>query len=181
MSTSVWAVNLAVLFTVLYSDLGRKQIAAMRLARPVLLAVGLVPFFTRGLTGSGNGLRLEAAGAVTGLVLGLAAAMLLSVEYDRGERAPYSHGGFAYAALWCGVIGARLWFAYGSQHLFPAQLGRWMATNRITPDALTDALVFVAIGMLLARTAALLGRASRARSTVAAVRMPPQREAEYPI
>ncbi|MGN5380871.1 hypothetical protein ACQ4WX_38395 [Streptomyces lasalocidi] len=37
-----------------------------------------------------------------------------------------------------------------------------MLTHRITGDALTDALIFLAIGMLVARTAALLAKGTRA-------------------
>jgi hypothetical protein len=63
------------------------------------------------------------------------------------------------------VIGARLLFAYASVHVFPTQLGHWMLTHRITGDALTDSLIFLAIGMLVARTTALLAKGTRATRT----------------
>jgi hypothetical protein len=62
-----------------------------------------------------------------------------------------TRAGFAYAGLWTAVIGARAAFSYGSVHWFGPQLGRWMANNSVTSSAITDALIFMAVGMLLTR------------------------------
>lgn len=165
MNASVWIVNLAILAAVLEADLGRRKVARLRLARPVMMAAAIIPFFAKSVTASGPGLTLELAGAAAGALLGLLAAVLMRTEYDPGESSVFSRAGAAYAVLWALVIGARLWFAYASAHVFPVQLGRWMATTHITPDALTDALIFLALSMLITRTAALLAKATRARNT----------------
>ncbi|OLZ64109.1 hypothetical protein AV521_36935 [Streptomyces sp. IMTB 2501] len=162
MNASVWIVNLAVLATVLHADLGYKKIGWLRLARPILLAIAVVPIFAKNIATHGNGLTLEIIGATAGLLLGLLAAALLKVRHDQDHNAAYSTGRAPYAALWGLVIGARLLFAYASVHVFPAQLGHWMLTNRITGDALTDTLIFMAMGMLVSRTAALLAKGTRA-------------------
>jgi hypothetical protein len=161
MSTSVWIINLAVLVTVLHADLGRKQVTVRRLLRPALIAAVIVPLFVKHVAGSGNGLTLEIVGAGAGLLLGLVAAALLPVRRDPATGAVNSHAGPMYAALWTAVIGARMAFAYGSDHWFRDSLGHWMYTNRVTADALTDALVFMAIAMLVARTGGLAARAAR--------------------
>jgi hypothetical protein len=161
MSTSVWIINIAVLAAVLHADLGRKQVTVRRLLRPALIAAVIVPMFVKHVAASGHGLTLEIVGAGTGLLLGLVAAALLPVRRDPATGTVDSHAGFLYAGLWTAVIGARLAFAYGSEHWFGPSLGHWMSTNHVTADALTDALVFMAIAMLVARTGGLAARAAR--------------------
>jgi hypothetical protein len=173
MRAGVRIVDLVVLAAVLQADLGRRKVARLRLARPILMAGVIVPFFAKTIATSGPGLTLELAGAGVGALLGLLAAGLMRVEYDPGRHTVFSRAGVAYAALWVAVAGARLWFAYASAHVFPVQLGRWLATSHITADALTDALIFVSLGMLVTRTAALLGKASRARDTARAAALSP--------
>ena len=70
-----------------------------------------------------------------------------------------STAGAAYGAFWTVIIGARLLFTYGANHWYHAQIQHWMVTNGITVDALTDALIFMAVAMAVTRTLRLaLGR-----------------------
>jgi hypothetical protein len=119
MDASVLIPNLVILVTVLASDLGRRPVSRLRLLRPFIAAVVIVPFFFKGVAG------------------------------------------LPYALLWIAVVGARIYFAYGAQHLFTAQLGQWMITNQVTVNALTDGLIFLSVAMLLARTGTLAARVRR--------------------
>jgi hypothetical protein len=152
---SVLIINLVVLTVVLEADLGRRRITWFRLARPLVLAGGVIAFYLKGVASSGSGLTLELALGGAGLALGLLAGAIFGVYRDAAGSAR-SRAGFAYTALWVAVIGARIAFAYASGHSHSVQA--WLGTHQITSAALTDALIFMAAGMLLARTATLLVR-----------------------
>ncbi|MDX6329537.1 MAG: hypothetical protein QOI83_1920 [Streptomycetaceae bacterium] len=154
-------INAVVLFVVLESDVGpHRKIGKFRILRPLLTAGVLVPLFIKGFTTQGAGLALEIALTVAGLLCGLAAVALTRVYRSPLTGKPVSRAGWGYAAVWTGVIGARAAFSYGSVHWFGPQLGTWMATHQVTPDALTDSLLLMAIAMMLTRTLGLAVRAS---------------------
>lgn len=167
MPLSVWIINLVVLAAVLEADLGYRKITARRVLRPVIIAAVVAAFWVRGVSLSGNALWVELAAVGAGIVLGLVASALIRVSVNPGGSA-YSRAGVPYAVLWVVVVGARLWFAYGSSHEFSRQLGSWLFTERVTGDVLVDSLVFLAIVMLLTRTASLLVRSRMLRGRLPA-------------
>ena len=171
MSTLVDAeiVNAIVLAAVLEGDLGwHRKITKFRILRPVLVTAAIVPLFLAQVTTHGGGLAVELAGVAAGLAGGLIALALMRV-YRRGPSGrPATAAGWGYAALWTAVIGARALFSYGALHWFRPQLGQWMAAHAVSGGAITDGLIFMALTMVLVRTASLGTRAGRLRSASAA-------------
>jgi hypothetical protein len=158
--TSAMIVNAVVLAAVLEADLGpHRKIGAFRIGRPLLMAAAIVPLYLKAFASHGTGLGLELTGAVAGLLAGVAAASLTHVYRSPTTGQPVSRAGAGYAALWIAVIGARAAFSYGSVNWFGASLGRWMQSHDVSIAAITDTLILMAVGMLLARTLAMASRA----------------------
>jgi hypothetical protein len=160
--TEAMIVNGVVLATVLASDVGpARKINRMRLARPLLAAIIIIPLFISSPATSGTGLVVEIAGIAAGILGGLAAGALMKVRRNQATGKPVSSAGWGYAILWTVVIGARAAFSYGSAHWFTSSIVSWSIANHVTQAAIVDGLIFMAVAMLLIRTAALAARAAR--------------------
>jgi hypothetical protein len=160
--TEAMIVNGVVLATALASDLGpARKISRMRLLRPLIAAAVIIPVFAARPATHGTGLAIEIAGVAAGLLGGLAAAALTRVYRNPGTGAPASGAGRAYAAFWTLAVAARAAFSYGAAHWFTGPLASWAITNQVSQAALTDALIFMALAMIIVRTAALRTRAAR--------------------
>jgi hypothetical protein len=167
--TQAEIINGAVLAVTLHGDLGRhRKIGPVRLLRPIVVAAGIVPLFIDPLVTHGAGLAVELAGTAAGMLGGLAALALTRVYRSPRTGKPVSHATWPYALLWTLVIGARAAFSYGAAHWFPAQLDQWCLAHQVTGDAITDGLIFMAVAMILTRTAGLAVRAAALLGTAAA-------------
>jgi hypothetical protein len=176
--TQVMIVNGAVLAAVLEADLGsHRKIGKMRILRPVLLAAGVVPLFLDAPATHGHGLLLEAGAAVVGVLCGLIALATMKLYRSPSTGKPVSRAGMPYAMQWIIVIGARAAFSYGSVHWFPSQLTAWAVREQVSANAITDALLFMAVAMLLTRT---FGLAARAKALPAARTSAPQSTTRIP-
>jgi ABC-type transport system involved in cytochrome bd biosynthesis fused ATPase/permease subunit len=167
--------NAIVLLVVLEADIGsHRKIGWFRILRPFVTSGVAVAIFIEAVTTTGTGLTLELALTAFGIVLGLAATALMGVYRSPKTHKAVSRAGFAYAALWVVVVGARAAFSFGSVHWFGHQLDHWMAVHAVTSAALTDALIFMAIAMVVTRSA---GLALRARNLGPADAAEPSRQA----
>jgi hypothetical protein len=160
--TEAMIVNGVVLATVLASDLGpARKIGRMRLLRPVIAAAVIIPVFIATPARHGTSLAVELAGIAAGIVGGLIAAALMHVYRSPATGRPASQAGWGYAIFWTTLTGARAAFSYGAAHWFTASIVTWAIANHVTQAAITDALIFMAVTMIIIRTAALGTRARR--------------------
>ena len=159
MPTSVWVVNLVVLGVILEADLGRRRVGWFRVLRPLAGTAAVVVLYLSVVPTSGHNVALYAACVGAGVVLGLASHLFVTIHYDAARGRPVSRAGFGYAGFWVVVFAARLGFVYGAEHLFSGALGQFLVAHQLSVTGLTDALIFMAIAMALARSVLLGGRA----------------------
>lgn len=166
MPASVWIINLTVLGVLLEADLGSRKIGWFRVLRPLVTAAAVVLLFLTTVPTTGNNLALQGLAIGVGVILGLASHLFLSVhlDHDQGKGGRVvSRAGFGYAMFWTVIFGARLGFIYASEHLFAGSLGRFLLAHQLSAVGLTDALIFMALAMALARSALLASRGLAAR------------------
>lgn len=178
MPAKVWLLNLIIIGVLLEADLGRRNIGWFRVLRPLIAAGAVVGAFLSTIPSGTHNVELMTVGAVVGIVLGLAAHLFISVGFDpkkKGKKGKHPNGravswaGFGYAAYLVAVFGARLLFIYGSDHWYARSLNTWLTAHQLSANGLTDALIFMAIAMALARSAllALRGRTATRNAVTA--------------
>ena len=154
--TDAMIINGAVLFATLEGDLGsHRKIGLIRILRTPLVVAAIIPLFLDSPVTHGNGLLVELAGIAAGLLCGLVVTSLMRVYRSPKTGKPVSAAGLPYAIVWTLIVAARAAFSIGATHWFPAQLAQWCATHQVTGAAITDGLIFMAIAMVLVRTAGL--------------------------
>jgi hypothetical protein len=151
MTTSQYVLNLGLLALILAANLGTRVMSVRRLALPVIVVVLAAIVYLRGLPTTGNSTYLELAGAVAGVLLGVAAAMLVRVR-RQADRVLATAGG-AFAGLWIAVIGGRILFAYAASHWLSRTIGTFSLRHELAPGAWTAGFVLMALTMIVARVA----------------------------
>jgi hypothetical protein len=160
--TEAMIINGIVLFATLEADLGpHRRIGLFRILRTPLTVAAVIPLFLDRPVTHGNGLLVELAGVAAGLLCGLVVTTLMRVYRSPGTGKPVSAAGLPYAIVWTLIVAARAAFSYGAVHWFPAQIDQWCLIHQVTLAAITDGVIFMAITMVLVRTAGLATRATR--------------------
>jgi hypothetical protein len=160
--TEALIINGIVLAAVLEGDLGpHRKIGPIRILRPLVAVAVIIPLFVDQPVTRGNGLLVELAGIAAGLLCGLLITTLMRVYRSPKTGRPVSAAGLPYAAVWTLIVAARAVFSIGATEWFPAQLAQWCLAHQVTGAAITDGLIFMALMMVLLRTAGLAVQARR--------------------
>jgi hypothetical protein len=162
-------INVAVLISVLEGDFGpHRKIGKFRILRPLITIAVVIPIFIDRPVTHGNGLLVELAGVAAGLFCGLVASALMRVYRSPRTGRPASAAGLPYALVWIVVVAARTVFSIGATRWFGVQLDQWSFAHQVTGAAITDGLIFMALTMVLVRTASLATRSRRLPAAPAA-------------
>ncbi|HET7017570.1 MAG TPA: hypothetical protein VFI65_26845 [Streptosporangiaceae bacterium] len=158
MNTTGYIIN-AILVLLVLRQIRETRLGAINLILPVLLVAGAAAYYLRSIPTAGNDLALELTLAATGAVLGALCALFTRMR--RGaDGVALTRAGWIAAVLWIVGIGARMGFAYASDHGSGPAIARFSVAHSITSaDAWVAALVMMALAEVLARLAVLWVRA----------------------
>jgi hypothetical protein len=168
MTITDWSTDIGLLALVLLQIRSRKLGFLQLLLPLILLGLAVWNYFT-GWPTTTNGGMLLAAGAVVGVILGLAAAALTKVWNNNGT--PFARATAVAAGIWILGMGVRLAFQIWAHS--PGGLKdvtTFSLQHQIEQSAWVDALLFMAVGQVLARTVLLYSRGLRIRSQATLMR-----------
>jgi hypothetical protein len=169
MNSTDYLIN-AVMVLVVLQLMRWNPINLRNLLRPVVIVLGVGIYFLHSIPTAGNDLALDAIGVILGGALGVACGGLTFLR--RGaDGVTMARVGIAAASVWIVGMGARMLFAYSSDHFAQHAITRFSIDNKITGAAAwTVAFVLMALATVIGRLAVVRVRAHRLTSGVAPVR-----------
>ncbi|MFN8167707.1 MAG: hypothetical protein U0S36_02865 [Candidatus Nanopelagicales bacterium] len=160
MSLTQWILSIALLAWALLRNLGTREVTRTTFLLPLVIVGAAASYFLVPLPTAGNDLDLVVVFGAVGLLLGVAASAATRLHHRDGRLV--ATAGVGFAALWLVMIGGRIVFAEWANGAGARTVGAFSRDHAITgADAWTAAFVVMALGMVLARTAALAVRARR--------------------
>lgn len=158
MTVTDYVLDLALIGIVLVQIRGRR-LTLRSLLLPVAIVAWVAHNYLSSVPTAGNDLLLVGLCSGVGVALGGAAGLLTRITRDT-EGTPIARAGAAAAALWVLGVGFRFAFQEYATHGGGAAIAHFSAAHAITSgQAWVAALVLMAIGEALARTAVLAARA----------------------
>jgi uncharacterized membrane protein len=161
MTTTDWILDLGFIGIVFLQVRGRRLNLRL-LVLPVALSAWAAANYLKGIPTAGNDLVLVAFGLGLGVTLGALAGMFTKVTKGPDGYA-YAKAGVLAAIFWVAGVGTRLVFQLYVTHGGAGALARFSASHSITSaEAWVAALILMAIGEALVRTAVVAFRGYRA-------------------
>jgi hypothetical protein len=158
MSLTDYAIDIA-LISIVFLQMRGRRLTLRNLVLPIGIVAYVATSYLNGIPTAGNDLLLVMVGVGAGAILGLLSGLFTSVRLGP-EGHPFAKAGLAAAGLWVLGTGTRLAFQVYSSHGGQGAIGRFSAAHGITSgEAWVAALILMALGEVLARTAVLALRA----------------------
>jgi len=158
MTFSDYAIDIALIAIVILQVRGRRLTL-----RSMLLPIGLVAWaaskYLHGIPTAGNDLVLVGGATAVGLTFGTLCALFTTVK-PGADGHPFAKAGAVAASLWVLGVGTRFAFQLYVSHGGAGAVSRFSVAHSITSfNAWVAALILMALGEALARTAVLAWRA----------------------
>jgi hypothetical protein len=167
----------AILVLLVVRQIRESRLDLISLVLPVVLVAGAAAYYLRTVPTSGNDITLDLTLAAAGAALGGLCA--LATRLRRGsDGIALARAGALAAVLWVVGVGARMGFAFSSDHGAGPAIARFSVAHQITgTDAWVAALVMMALAEVSARLVVLRLRARRLPAADAAMRAPARAQA----
>jgi hypothetical protein len=168
----------AILVLLVLRQIRERRLDLQSLVLPVVLVAAAAAYYLRAVPAAGNDIVLDLTLAAAGVALGALCAAATRLRRDTDGRA-LARAGWLAAALWVVGIGARMAFAFSSDHGAGPAIARFSVAHQISgADAWVAALIIMALAEVAARLAVLRLRAARLPAPAsAAVRAPAYEQA----
>jgi hypothetical protein len=147
---------------VLGTGLGTRELNRRRFRLPLAVVAVVGALYLRSVPTSTGDIELITVLGAAGVLLGLAAGVLMKVrQTENGSLVTVA--GRSYAAVWIATIAGRLLFAYGASDWFAPQITDFSRSLGIDGSAAyTSAFVIMALAMVVTRVVVTAFRAVRA-------------------
>jgi hypothetical protein len=163
MTTTDYLIN-AVLVLLVVRQVRERRVDLRSLVLPIVLVSQVVQHYLHSIPTAGNDLLLIIGLASVGLLLGTTSAFFTGVRVG-GDGVALARAGWIAVGLWVAGMGARMGFAFASEHGAHTAIARFSAVHHITgAGAWTAALVLMALCEVASRLATLHLRAHRLTS-----------------
>ncbi len=154
MTFTDYLMDIALLALVLLQIRGRR-LTFHTLLMPISIVVFAATQYLHGIPTAGNDLWLVGLFATAGIGLGVFTGLFTSVRPGTDGK-PFAKAGAVAAILWIVGVGTRFAFQVYATHGGAAEIARFSTQHAITSaNAWTAALILMAFGEVIARTAVL--------------------------
>jgi hypothetical protein len=151
----------AILVLLVLRQIRGSRLDLFNLVLPVVLVATAAAYFLHSVPTAGNDIALDVMLAAAGAILGALCAMATRLSRGPGGKV-LAKAGAAAVVLWVAGIGARMAFAFASDHGAGPAIGRFSLAHDITSaSAWEAALVMMALSEVITRLAVLRLRARR--------------------
>jgi hypothetical protein len=160
MTTTAYLTNAALLLLIV-RQIRERRVDLRSLLVPVVIVYLIASSYLHSIPTAGNDLVLIVGLASVGLALGTTSAFLHSMRVG-SDGVALARAGWIAVGLWVAGVGARMAFAFASEHGAGTAIAHFSVAHDITgASAWTAALVLMALCEVASRLAALHLRAHR--------------------
>jgi hypothetical protein len=120
---------------IIATQVGRHPMSLHRLLMPIIATVGVGFYYLKGVPTAGGDLDFEIVCSLVGAGFRFLAAGFVRIERSAANGNIMTQAGLAYAAVWAGILGGRLAFAWAASNPWRQAVGQFSVSHSVTGEA----------------------------------------------